>query len=357
MKKNFFKALQYVIFLGIGIFLTWWQLGKMTPEQKTLFKDSLANANYLYLIPIFLITILSHISRAVRWKILIEPMGYRPSISNTFYSTMCGYFANTFLPRAGEILRCTLLSRYEKIPVTKLFGTILLERVFDLVCYVILIVIAILIQVGTVSKFLNAKLEQIAGIKQSMPVWTIIITIVILGVIFTFLVKWILKRYNDHKLIIKIKGLHLGLKEGFLAIIHLKKRKQFIAHTLFIWTAYVFEIYIAFSALSATSSLGFEAALSVLSLVTLAMIVSPGGLGAFPVAVQQVLLIYNVDNISFGWLMWGVTTGIVIVAGIICFALLIYQNKNNNNNEKDRYLTTEDFKAGKHNGGSESLET
>ena len=91
---------------------------------------------------------------------------------------------------------------------------------------------------------------------------------------------------------------------------------------------------------AATGSL-FGAALSVLSLATLAMIVSPGGLGAFPVAVQQVLLIYNVDNISFGWLMWGATTAIIIVAGIICFGLLIYQNKNKN--EKNRYDTGTDF--------------
>ena len=84
---------------------------------------------------------------------MIEPMGYHPSTSNTFYATMCGYFANTFIPRAGEILRCTLLSRYEKIPVTKLFGTILVERVFDLFCYFLIIIITICIQIETVSDF------------------------------------------------------------------------------------------------------------------------------------------------------------------------------------------------------------
>ena len=121
MMKKVYSVLKYLIFLGIGIFLTWWQLSKMTPLQKVQFKDSLLNAHYIILLPVFIVTILGHISRAVRWKILIEPMGYRPTTTNTFYATMCGYFANTFLPRAGEILRCTLLSRYEKIPVTKLF--------------------------------------------------------------------------------------------------------------------------------------------------------------------------------------------------------------------------------------------
>lgn len=344
MKKKLFQALKYIIFLGLGIFLTWWQLGKMSPEQEVLFKESLLNAHYIYLIPIIIITLLSHVSRAMRWKILIEPLGHSPSTANTFYATMCGYLANTFLPRAGEILRCTLLSRYEKIPATKLFGTILLERVFDLFCYFLLIVFTVLIQLETVSDFVKTKINQITGFANGSSLWLIILIALLFAFICFVVVKWFLKRYHDHKLVIKIKGLHLGLKEGFLTVIHLKKRKQFIAHTLFIWAAYTVEIYIGFSALSATSSLGFGAALSVLSLATLAMIVSPGGLGAFPVAVQQVLLVYNVDNISFGWLMWGATTTIIIVAGIICFGLLIYHNRKRN--EKNRYDTGEDFEPG-----------
>ena len=323
MMKKVYSVLKYLIFLGIGIFLTWWQLSKMTPLQKVQFKDSLLNAHYIILLPVFIVTILGHISRAVRWKILIEPMGYRPTTTNTFYATMCGYFANTFLPRAGEILRCTLLSRYEKIPVTKLFGTILLERIFDLFCYFIIIIITILIQVETVSDFIKTKMNQITSIKQSIPIWIIILILLFLAGMFFIIVRWVLKRYKDHKYVIKLKGIHIGLREGFTTILHLKKRKKFLAHTIFIWSTYLFEIYIGFSALSATSSLGIGAAFSVLSLATLAMIVSPGGLGAFPLAVQQVLLIYNVDNISFGWLMWSVTTGIIIVVGRICFGLLM----------------------------------
>ncbi|HET7119480.1 MAG TPA: lysylphosphatidylglycerol synthase transmembrane domain-containing protein [Hanamia sp.] len=334
MKKKIFSVLQYIIFLGIGIFLTWWQLSKMTPLQKIQFKESLLHAHYLVLIPVFILMILGHFSRAMRWKILIEPMEYTPKTSNTFYAVMCGYLANTFLPRAGEILRCTLLSRYEKIPITKLFGTILLERIFDLLCYFLVIIITILIQVETVSDFIKTKIEQLTSFKQAIPLWSVILVILLfLGILF-LIARWILRRYKEHRYIIKLKGFHVGLKEGFTTILHLKKRKAFLAHTIFIWSTYLFEIYIGFFALSATSSLGVSAAFSVLSLATLAMIVSPGGLGAFPIAVQQVLLIYNVDNISFGWLMWGITTGIIIVVGIICFGLLIYQNKNKNEKEQ-----------------------
>jgi len=330
MKKKIVAILKYLVFLGIGIFLMWWQLSKMTPLQRLQFRDSLLHANYIIIIPISFIAILSHISRAIRWKIMIEHMGYSPSTANTFYATMCGYFANTFIPRAGEILRCTLLSRYEKVPVNKLIGTILVERFFDLFCYFLIIVFTISIQLDTVSDFIRKKLLLLSHTKTVFPWWAVLIALAVAAAMVMIFMKWIVKRHSNHRHIIKLKGFHLGLKEGFTTILLLKKRKQFIFHTVFIWTMYLLEIYIGFYALSATTGLGVGAALSVLSLATLAMIVAPGGIGAFPVAIQQVLLIYSIDNISFGWLMWSVATGIIIVAGSVSFALLVKNNKKKN---------------------------
>ena len=109
MKKKIFTILKYTFFLALGFFLVWWQFDKMSALQKSQFYESLKNANYWLILPIVIMAILSHISRSVRWKILIEPMGYKPSTANTFYSVMSGYLANTFLPRAGEILKCSLL--------------------------------------------------------------------------------------------------------------------------------------------------------------------------------------------------------------------------------------------------------
>ena len=330
MKKKLVAILKYLVFLGIGIFLMWWQLSKMTPLQRLQFRDSLLHANYIIIIPIAIIAIFSHISRAIRWKIMIEHMGYSPSTSNTFYATMCGYFANTFIPRAGEILRCTLLARYEKVPVNKLIGAILVERYFDLFCYFLIVIFTICIQLNTVSDFIEKKVLLISNAKTIFPWWAVVIALLIAGTGVMIFVKWILKRHSNHRHIIRLKGFHLGLKEGFTTILLLKKRKLFIFHTVFIWAMYLLEIYIGFYALSATTGLGLGAALSVLSLATLAMIVAPGGIGAFPVAIQQVLLIYSIDNISFGWLMWSVATAIIIVAGSISFALLVKNNKKKN---------------------------
>ena len=327
MKKRIFTILKYLFFFGIGIFLVWWQFSKMTAVEKDQFAESLKHAHYWLLIPVIILAISSHISRAIRWKILIEPMGYHPATSTTFYSVMCGYLVNTFVPRGGEIVKCSLMHRYEKIPMNKLVGTILIERVFDLVCYFILIVFTILVQIKYVSHFVNEKLEKLVSAKNGTPLWIKVVGIILLLVLIIILIKWIFRKYAHHRHIISMKGFHLGLSEGFRTIKNMKNRGWFLAHTFFIWLMYLLEIYVGFSALEATSNLTIIHACSVLSLATLGMIVSPGGIGAFPLAVQEVLKIYDIDNVSFGWLIWGASTAIILIGGLICLGILLYKNK------------------------------
>lgn len=323
MKRKLVGVLKYILFFGIGIFLVWWQFSKMTLIQKEQFIESLKHANYWIIIPVVFISLLSHISRAMRWKILMEPMGYNPPTTTTFYCVMIGYFVNTFLPRAGEVAKCSLLSRYERIPTNKLIGTILVERIFDLLCYIILIIFTVLIQLNFVTSFVKEKLWAIKGNGALMKI-VLIITIIIVLII---LVRWLIKKYSHHHYVHKAKGFSIGLLEGFQSIKYLRRKGAFLGHTFFIWSMYLLQIYMGFFALSATHGLNLVNACSVLSLATLAMIVSPGGIGAFPVAVQEVLLLYHIDNVSFGWLIWGVTTSIVIIGGIVSFLLLLNKNK------------------------------
>lgn len=330
MKQRFLSVLKFVFFLGLGLFLVWWQFSKMTATQKTQFGESLRHANYWLLFPIVILALLSHISRAIRWKILIAPMGYRPSTKNAFYSLMSGYLVNTFVPRAGEILRCSLLSKYEKIPVNKLIGSVLVERAFDLVCYFIFIAFTILIQIKYVTHFVRQKFADIFFNQHGIPGWIKLLIFFAAVFFIIILLKWIFKKFAHHRYIITLKGFHIGLKEGFNAIARLKNRGWFIFLTIFIWSMYALEIYVGFFALTATQGLGIAQACSVLSLATLGMIVSPGGIGAFPLAVKEVLLIYNIneaDSLSFGWIIWGVSTAIVLVVGLISFGLLVYKNK------------------------------
>ena len=354
MKRKVLQVVKYLVFLGIGIALVAWQIGQMTVAEQDQFVASIKNIHYIYLVPVIGMALLSHISRAIRWKILIEAMGEKASTSNTFYATMCGYLANSFVPRAGEILRCTLLARYEKIPFPKLMGTIIVERLVDLVSYFLVIVITVLIQIQTVRDFINEKIGVIAG-NTGAPAW-IKITIVVLAIGTCYLLlRFVYTRYGSNSFVGKIRKLHAGLQEGLLTIIRLRRKKAFIAHSVFIWAMYLLQISAGFYVMNETAHLGTGAAFSILSLTTLAMIISPGGMGAFPVAVQQVLLIYHVDNISFGWLMWGVNTSIILVLGILCFGLLIYKNKITN--EKNRQYSGADTTLGGSGEAGRALET
>jgi glycosyltransferase 2 family protein len=334
MNKRLISILQYTLFLGAGIFLVWWQLKGMTPEQKNQFISALKNANYWLVIPIIFMSLLSHLSRAYRWKLLLEPLEYYPKIKNVFAVTMVGYLANAAIPRLGEILKCTFLSKYEHIKVDKLVGSILIERTFDLFCFLIFIGITVLIQVNKIGGFIQEKIESF-GEGAAMPFWAK--GLIVFGIIMLiyFALKLLVKKYPQNKTILKVNNFFKGIAQGFTAIRSLKKRNQFIAHTLFIWAMYLLQIYIGFRAMEHTVELDMRAACSVLVLATFAMIITPNGIGLFPIFVMQTLVLYGIDSSygkAFGWLIWSVATCIVLVVGFICLLLLPYINKVKNEN-------------------------
>ncbi len=331
MQKRIGVALQYFIFLGAGIFLIWWQFNKMTANEFEEFKLSLANADYFVVIPIVFFALLSHLSRALRWRLMIEPMGYKPSVFNTFGVTMVGYLANTFLPRVGEILKCTLLGKYEKIPVQKLIGTIVAERIFDFVCYLLFGLFTFVIQYKLVGTFIKETLTKVIKDRQGQPIWiTVLVTLaVIVAVVVLF--RFVFKLYASSKMVLKIKNFLGGLREGITSVLILQKKWQFLFHTVFIWSMYLLQVYVGFNAMAGVSHLGFNAACAVLTLAALANMITPGGIGTFPTAIFLVLTLYNINSSTgeaFGWLMWGVSTFIVLFFGLLFLGLLYFRNRN-----------------------------
>lgn len=334
MNKRLISILQYSIFLGGGIFLVWWQLKGMTGEQKDQFTTALRSTNYWLIIPIVVMSLLSHLSRAYRWKLLLEPLDYHPKIKNVFAVTMVGYLANAAIPRLGEILKCTFLSKYEKIKVDKLVGSILIERTFDLACFVLFIGMTVLIQINKIGGFIKEKITSF-GKDAAIPLWTKGFIVLGMIILIYFGLKLLVKKFPGSKTIIKINNFFKGIGQGFIAIKKLKKRNRFIAHTLFIWAMYLLQIYIGFMAMENTAALDLRAACSVLVLATFAMIITPNGIGLFPIFVMQTLLLYGIDSAygqAFGWLIWGVATAIILVVGFICLLSLPYINKIKNEN-------------------------
>ena len=332
MNKRLISILQYTLFLGAGIFLVWWQLKGMTAAQKTQFTSALSNANYWLIIPIVFMSLLSHLSRAYRWKLLLEPLDYYPKIKNVFAVTMVGYLANAAIPRLGEILKCTFLSKYEHIKVEKLVGSILIERTFDLFCFVLFIGMTVLIQVDKIGGFIKEKIASF-GNNAGMPLWAKGLIVVTIIALIYFGLNLLVKKYPENKTILKVNNFFKGIGQGFIAIRNLKKRNQFIAHTLFIWAMYLLQIYVGFKAMEHTTELDMKAACSVLVLASFAMIITPNGIGLFPIFVMQTLILYGIESAygtAFGWLIWGVATCIILVVGFICLLLLPYINKQKN---------------------------
>jgi len=329
MSKRLFSILQYVIFLGGGLFLVWWQLKSMTIPEKKEFYSAINNADYTMILPVAIMSILSHISRSLRWRLLMEPLGYHPRLSNLFSVTMIGYLANAAVPRLGELLKCTFLARYEKLKVDKLVGTIILERSFDLLCYIVFIGITILIRINLIGGYFKKEWETMSSQTGSdLLVRFLIIFIVIFSIWKS--IRWLSKKNPDNKIITGIHNFISGVAEGFKTIKKLRKRKLFLLHTVFIWSMYLGQIYVGFKGMDGTSSLPIGAAFSVLTLATLSMIVTPGGIGSFPIFVMQTLLLYGIHaplGKAFGWVMWGVSTGLIIIIGLGSLLVIPYINK------------------------------
>lgn len=333
MRKTLFTILQYGLFLGAGIFLVWWSVHKLSDEAYAEFTNALKTANYYLLIPVFFILIASHLSRAVRWKILMKSMGYTPKLSNTFSAVMIGYLANFAFPRLGEVLKCTILSKYEKVPADKLVGTILVERAVDLVSFFIIIIISLLTQAKVVGGYAMKKFnEYILSKNMGITLFKLVLLIFIVSAFFLIL-KYLVKKYPDSKPIQKVRSIVRGVVEGLLSIKHMKNKGRFILHSIFIWGCYLGGTYLGFFAIAQTSGLPILSAFPVLAFGTIAMILTPGGIGLYPVLLMEAMKLYNVSEpygTANGWLQWSAQFLIVLVTGFLCLLILPYINKSKN---------------------------
>jgi uncharacterized protein (TIRG00374 family) len=338
MGKKILGLLKYLLFLGLGIFLLWLTLRKSNWEE---IKNDIVTANFIYLIPATIMLMMSHFSRAVRWKILMEPMGYKPSIINTFLAVMIGYWANLAVPRLGEVLKCTILGRYEKVPADKLVGTIVAERAFDVVSLVVVLTLTIVLQYDLVGDYASNMLRSVFHTKAGNISYSkIFITLGTIAFIL-LLIGFLLKRLAHISFIQKTKLFLRGILQGLTSVRNIKNKGWFFFHTVLIWVLYLLSTYMGFFAMRDMSHYGIKAAFSVLSFGSLGMIVpSPGGIGSYQYAVQQVLLLYGISaekGLSLGMLIWFAQTGIVVIFGTLSFIFLPVFNRFKN--EKSRLHT------------------
>ncbi|MES2005061.1 MAG: lysylphosphatidylglycerol synthase transmembrane domain-containing protein [Bacteroidota bacterium] len=330
MNKKLVSILQYLFFLGLGVFLVWWSLHKIPDEKWGEFKRSLLTARYWLIIPVFLILSLSHVLRALRWRILMLPMGYTPSFLNTFFAVMIGYLANLAVPRLGEVLKCTLLARYEKVPAEKLVGTIVAERAFDVISLGLVFLLALISQFDVVGEYGTQLFRQLFENKRGH--FSMVKLGIVLGVIAVVLIVirvWF-KQFSHLAIVILAKKILRGIWEGLISIRKLKQKGLFIFYSVSIWALYIGGTWVGLLATTGTSHLGLPQAISGLAFASIGMIVTPGGIGAYAYFLAKVLEKNDIPfEIGFanGTLQWFAQFGIVVLVGSLSLVLLPFYNK------------------------------
>ncbi|MBO9730957.1 MAG: flippase-like domain-containing protein [Chitinophaga sp.] len=335
MPKMLKNVIKFICFFGVGVLLIWLFTRNIKADQWDQIKDAFKRANYWLLIPTMTIGVASHWFRAVRWKLLMKPLGHQPTTLNTFFAVMVGYLVNLAVPRLGEVTRCGIIAQYEKVPADKLVGTMIAERAVDLVCLILLAVLTVLTQLELLGSFVNEMIFQKISDKIAHANGIQILMGIVVLVLFIVLFIWLLRRFAKSKVAVTVKSLIRGITEGVLSIGKMERKKKvwFIIHSILIWGCYLSQVYIGFFCLPETSHLGMSAALAVLMIGSVGMIVMPGGIVAYQLLVQATLAVYAIPltiGFAFGWIIWTAQTVLVLVLGFgSLIALPVYNKKKN----------------------------
>ena len=309
------KISKIILPLVFGGFLVWYSISKISINILIgYFKE----ANYSWIFLGLFFGILSHLSRAYRWKFMLEPLGFKPKFTNSVLAVLVGYLVNLAIPRAGEVSRAVVLTNYEDVPFEKGFGTIVAERIADLIMMLCIILITLFVQFDFIYELLTKNFNPIK----------ISISLVILIVGFYILSSFVKKATSGF--LLKIKTFFAGLKEGVTSIFKMKNKWAFIFHTLFIWVMYVAMFWATIPAIEGLNVplggilIGFIAG-------GFSIAATNGGIGLYPIAVAGALALFDIPTepaTAFGWIMWTAQTAMIIVFGGLAFLLLPIYNKN-----------------------------
>ncbi len=242
-------------------------------------KESLLKANYLWILVSMVFGVLAYWFRAVRWNLLLEPMGYRVANSNSFWTIAFGYLMNLTIPRSGEVARATALYGVEGVPVDRSFGTIILERVVDLFCMLVFLLLTLVFKYNAIYSFYEKS-----GIRINPWYFAVFVVVLGIGLVLFFKCKDYFRKYG---FLGKIISFVEGILQGILSVFHMKQKVKFILQTMGIWICYYLAAYLVCFALPETSSFTFADGFFIIVVGTLGMMVpASGGIGAYHFAMK-----------------------------------------------------------------------
>ncbi|HRJ31876.1 MAG TPA: lysylphosphatidylglycerol synthase transmembrane domain-containing protein [Cyclobacteriaceae bacterium] len=320
---------QYVFILAITAFLVWFSLRAIQVEEGENKGDyilkTLYSANKLWLLLMLVFVMISHALRAERWRMLLYSTGHTVSFYNGFLSLMVGYLVNLVIPRGGEVSRCYNLYRLNKIPVEVSFGTVVLERIVDLILLVVVLVFAFVAEYDKLLGFIETlPLQPVMGKgKLSLILMVMLVLLIITGVGY-----WLIKR--NQKIKDRLQKVWKGFKTGLTSVATLENKTLFIGYSIIIWLLYFAMSYAVIKAFDETAHLGFSAVLSLFAIGTIAMAAPlPGGAGSYHVLIPAgLVLLYQVPEanaVAFTFVFHGWQTLILIVFGVISLILTSFR--------------------------------
>ena len=320
MKKQIGKWLTILIPLFIGIGIIYYQYTTLTSEEIRKIKISFQKANYYYILLSLLIACVGYWSRAYRWKFALNHLGYQTKFSNNFFTVCVSYLVNLTVPRSGEITRAALLKKYENVPFDKALGTIVAERIVDLLIFLLFVFVGFVSQFDKIYQFLLSE-----NVSFLLLIYSAIIGLVLFIV---FILIWI---YAEWEIILKLKKKFSGLIEGITTVYKMKDKWKYLFHSFFIWFSYLMMFYVAIFALPETTEIGFDVVIMGFIFGSLAVGFTNGGLGAYPFSIALIFSLYGITKdvgTAFGWLVWTSQTILAILLGLISYVLLPVLNRN-----------------------------
>lgn len=324
MKKGLINTLKIGVPLAIGVYLIYKPYGQMDAQQRKELFDAFRQAGIGWLLVATAIGWLAHVSRGWRWRYLLDPLGHRPGFWNCYHGVMIGYFMNMFIPRAGEASRAASLYRSEKVPFEQGFGTVLAERVVDMVMLLLFAAVAIAFQLDKLD-LLRGRLEEYRATQGRSAEQGSGLGWLLLAALMTGLIVGIYLLYTRPALRARAMDMVRGFVQGLQAVLRTRKKGLFLLHTLFIWAAYLGMFWLGFQCLPTMTQVPFAGILAGFIAGAISIIIVQGGIGVYPAFVALTVGVYleapegggllRPDALAMGWLLWAAQTLMIIVLG------------------------------------------
>ena len=326
MKKQILQTVRFLTFLSLALFLLYLAFRGIDLHRVW---NELKHARYGWLLLTLPIGLLSHIFRAWRWNLLIEPLGYKPPLAHTFYAVMSGYLANLALPRLGEVVRCGSLTKTDKVPFDSLLGTVIAERVVDLLALLLLMIITFFIKIHFFGDFLYRQVflpltDRFTGLL-SHTLTLVIILLVLAAAVILLKIYW--KKIRHIGLVRKLRDFLVGILNGIRTIARMKQNGLFLLVTLLIWTMYFLTAWLVLFMLPETAGMSPVDGLFLLVVGSLGMVVPvQGGIGAYHWIVSSALTLYGVSRatgLAVATLAHESQTLLILVAGAFSMIMVV----------------------------------